>query len=174
MDVPLPSTTRRELLRQLRLEFQLDWFGMHGVPHWGRVRLNGLLLARTTGARPEVVEYFSLLHDSQRRNDNLDPAHGARAAAFANRINVSLLQLDAEGLDMLTHACRHHSDGLTESNVTVQTCWDADRLDLGRVGYTPNPRKLCTSAGRDPSFIRVAYDRSLGIAASRRARLTPG
>jgi hypothetical protein len=28
-------------------------------------------------------------------------------------------------------------------------CWDADRLDLGRVGITPDPRRLGTKAGRN-------------------------
>lgn len=31
-------------------------------------------------------------------------------------------------------ALAYHSDGYTEGDITVQVCWDADRLDLGRVG----------------------------------------
>jgi uncharacterized protein len=44
----------------------------------------------------------------------------------------------------------------------VQTCWDADRLDLGRVGKRPDPRRLCTPAARDRDVIEWAYRRSLG------------
>ena len=44
----------------------------------------------------------------------------------------ALFVLDTAGFDMLVHACRYHSDGLVEGDVTVRTCWDADRLDLGR------------------------------------------
>ncbi|MFM7531655.1 MAG: hypothetical protein ACKO5J_04035, partial [Rubrivivax sp.] len=51
----------------------------------------------------------------------------------------------------------HHSSGLTEADVTVQTCWDADRLDLGRVGIRPSPRYLCTPAARQPETIARAY-----------------
>jgi uncharacterized protein len=31
----------------------------------------------------------------------------------------------------------------------LQACWDADRLDLGRVGVTPAAHRLCTDAARD-------------------------
>ena len=36
---------RREVLRLVREQFQLDWQGIHGVPHWARVRWNGLNMA---------------------------------------------------------------------------------------------------------------------------------
>ncbi|MBR1788152.1 MAG: hypothetical protein IJ762_03025 [Bacteroidaceae bacterium] len=32
-------------------------------------------------------------------------------------------------------------------NITVDICFDADRLDLTRVGITPNPRRMATSLG---------------------------
>ena len=35
------------------------------------------------------------------------------------------------------------------ANVTLQACWDADRLDLGRVGITPLPHLLCSDAARE-------------------------
>jgi len=43
----------------------------------------------------------------------------------------------------------------------VQTCWDSDRLDLGRVGIQPRPERLCTAAAQDPGTIRWAYERSM-------------
>jgi len=45
----------RDLVRCLRAQFALDWNGMHGAPHWARVRANGLRLAPLTGAVPAVV-----------------------------------------------------------------------------------------------------------------------
>jgi uncharacterized protein len=56
---------------------------------------------------------------------------------------------------------RYNSDGLLEADITVQTCRDADRLDLGRVGQTPRVEKLCTEEARDPVFRDIAYRRSL-------------
>ena len=151
---------KAELVQVLRREFSLDWGGIHGAAHWARVRFNGLRIARVNGARSDVVECFALLHDSQRMHDGTDKLHGARAADYVRRINRALLHLDASGLDQLVYACQYHSDGLTEADTTVQTCWDADRLDLGRVGIKPNPSRLCTIAASDPAFLRAAYDRS--------------
>ncbi len=151
---------RREVIRTVRRQFQLGWQGIHGVPHWGRVRWNGLAMARANGARVDVVELFAFLHDSHRHHDGWDPQHGARGADFALTLNRELLRLDRAGIELLTYAIRHHSDGLTEADVTVQTCWDADRLDLGRVGITPRPSKLCTEVAREPWLLDRAYARS--------------
>jgi uncharacterized protein len=57
-----------------------------------------------------------------------------------------------------------HTHEQTHPDVTVQTCWDADRLALGRVGITPHPSRLGTEAARRPGTIRWADDRaSFGI-----------
>lgn len=152
---------RREILRVVREQFPLEWRGIHGVPHWARVRWNGLTMATVNGARGDIVELFAFLHDSRRFHDGRDREHGARAADFTLQLNGELLRLDRPGLELLTYAVRHHSDGLTEADVTVQTCWDADRLDLGRVGITPRAEKLCTEAARDPMLMDLAYRRSV-------------
>ena len=41
-------------------------------------------------------------------------------------------------MELLIEACKYHSDGFTEADITVQTFRDADRLDLGRVGIRPS------------------------------------
>jgi uncharacterized protein len=159
--VAMRRELRREVLRVVRRRFRLDWQGIHGAPHWARVRWNGLTIARANGARADVVELFAFLHDSRRHGDGWDPQHGARAADFALALNRELLQLDRPGLEMLAYAVRYHSDGLIEADVTVQTCWDADRLDLGRVGITPRPDKLCTDEAREQWLLERAYQRSV-------------
>ena len=60
----------------------------------------------------------------------------------------------------LTEACRYHSMGRLSKDVTIQTCWDADRLDLGRVGERPNPTYLGNKVSRDNEFIKEALLRS--------------
>ena len=153
----------QRLISTIRSQFQLDWHGVHGAPHWARVKLNGLTLARETGAREDVVSLFAFLHDSRRVNEWEDPQHGARAAAYARRLVGEVFELDSEGLELLMTACRHHSDGhTTDHDITVLTCWDADRLDLGRVGKYPDPRRLCTEPAQDPDFIERCYLRSIG------------
>lgn len=155
LSVAAPSTAKpqriitRTLLDLLRQHFVLDWRGIHGAAHWARVRRNGLKLAAQTGARTDVVELFAFLHDSCRLNNNKDPDHGKRAAEFARALNGNFFQLDPSGMDILCHAIQEHTHGRSASNVTVQTCWDADRLDLTRVSIQPDPARLLTVAARE-------------------------
>lgn len=123
---------------------------LHGLSHWERVARNGAAIcARTPSADPDVVLLFALLHDSQRRNDHHDPEHGPRAAAYADRLhNERLLKITAAQHDQLRHACAHHTDGNTSTDPTIGACYDADRLDLPRVGITPNPELMTTKAGK--------------------------
>jgi uncharacterized protein len=74
-----------------------------------------------------------------------------------------MFELGSDELNDLVTACKGHSDGLCEGSVTVLTCWDADRLDLGRVGIKPHPNRLCTDAARDPAVIEWVYRRSIGV-----------
>ena len=150
----------QDLIEMVQKGYALRLDGIHGIAHWARVRTNGLRLAEQTGANPEVVALFALLHDSKRLNDGRDPKHGARAAEFAASLRDSLLTLSEEELELLQFACEYHTEGLTEADITVQTCWDADRLDLGRVGITPDPRYLCTPAARESAMIEWAISQS--------------
>lgn len=149
------------MIAAVRAQYRLDWDGIHGLAHWERVRENGLLLAGLTGARADVVELFSFFHDSCRHNDSHDPEHGARGGALARVLAGTVFELDSEGLTLLVGACTGHTRGETVAEITVATCWDADRLDLGRVGTTPRPERLCTDAARDPAIIAWAGARSL-------------
>ena len=149
------------LARHLRAQFQLDWMGIHGASHWARVRAIGLYMARVTGADPLVVELFAWLHDTQRLNDGHDPLHGDRSARYARSLQGEYFDLTARQLDLLQEACRHHSDGFTDGDITVRPCWDADRLDLGRVGITPDPERLCTPIAQDEATRALAQGRAV-------------
>ena len=150
------------LIGILRERFALDWRGIHGAGHWARVRANGLRLAARTGADPRVVEYFAFLHDVCRQDDERDPWHGYRASEFAKTLGRHLA-LDSQALEELLTACALHSEGYTQGfSSSILTCWDADRLDLGRVFIRPDPRYLCTDAAREPDMLAWAYGRSVG------------
>lgn len=152
----------KDLIVTLKEHFALDWTGIHGAPHWSRVRENGLRLAEATGANIRVVEAFAFVHDSCRRNDNHDPEHGARAGDFAHwLVKCDKLSLTSAELDLLVRACDGHSDGFLIEDITVCTCWDADRLDLGRVGIRPDPQYLCTDAAKDSAILEWAFLRSI-------------
>jgi hypothetical protein len=53
-----PTLINTELIAAVRERFQLDWNGVHGAPHWARVRVNGLMLAPLTNARTDVMSYL--------------------------------------------------------------------------------------------------------------------
>ena len=120
-----------------------------------------MLLSEATGANHLVVELFAFLHDSCRENDGHDPYHGKRAAAFAESLYGSAIQLPLKDMSLLLEACETHTHGEVSDNETIQTCWDADRLDLGRVGIKPDPNRLCTESARDPQILEWAYRKSI-------------
>jgi len=158
----LPEVITPALLAYLKDTYRLQWNGLHGWSHWVRVWENGLRLAQQNGADQTVVILFAFTHDMARYSDRMDPDHGPRAA---KRIRFSLqgtyFHLEPLSLDQLVIAVELHTRGLCQGDITVQTCWDSDRLDLGRAGILPKPERMCTKESRDPATIEWAYQRSL-------------
>lgn len=132
----------------------------HGVAHWARVCENGLRVAETNGADPEVVILFAVFHDARRVNEGHDDGHGLRGGSLARALRGVLVHLDAARFELLFEACALHTDGLIDGDPTLQACWDADRLDLGRVGITPRGSRLCTDGAR--GLLQWAHDRARG------------
>jgi uncharacterized protein len=124
---------------------------LHGPWHWLKVARNAELLAKQTpGADATVAQIFGLLHDCERRTDGSDPQHGARAAAFARSLfEDGRLPLSVKQLKLLCVACERHELGEVSADPTIGVCWDADRLELPRVGVTPDPNLLSTTAGKN-------------------------
>ena len=152
-----------DLLNYLQKIYVLDWHrGLHGFSHWERVLTNGLALAKKNGANQRVVTLFAFLHDICRENDGYDLEHGERVKVLIlSTIQPEFLHLPSHELELLTYACEFHTNGFTEGDLTVRTCWDADRLDLGRVGIVPDPAYLCTVEAKDEDMIMEAYLRSV-------------
>jgi uncharacterized protein len=150
----------RPLIETILDQYVLPPEEIHGVAHWARVMENGLRLARATAAKVEIVQLFAVLHDSQRENEGHDPDHGQRAADFAFSLWGQLFHLEDEDFQLLYEACAGHTHERTHPDMTVQTCFDADRLDLGRVGILPEPGRLCTDEARTPEMIRWANRRA--------------
>lgn len=140
--------------------YTLPPWGFHGLPHWARVMENGLRLAERTGADVQVVQLFALFHDSRRENDGEDYGHGGRGAELARELRGVVFDLPDPQFEWLYRACQLHTSGRKDDSETVLTCWDADRLDLGRVGIMPDPRHLGTEAARDPATIDWAHTRA--------------
>ena len=118
----------------------------------------GLGLAhQVEGCDAELVLLFALLHDTQRFNESRDPEHGLRAAQFAQELRAEgVLTLTDERLGTLVDACTRHDKGYVSDDPTTGACWDADRLNLWRVGITPEARLLSTWPAREPELIDEA------------------
>jgi len=139
---------REGLIQAIRDQYVLKWDGIHGWDHWVTVYENGLLLARENGADLSVVELFAFLHDSCRRNDGHDPGHGPRAAEFALNLGEEFFTLEKSAMGTLGIAIRDHNAGYVHDDPTIAVCWDADRLELPRVGIRTDPEYLGTEAAK--------------------------
>jgi len=116
-----------------------------------------MLAATTEDGDPALIFCFDLLHDTQRENETVDPAHGPRAASFAAQLrDEGALPLEESRFRSLATALRLHSNGEVSSNRTIGTCWDADRLHLPRVGITPDPALFSTAAAHGRGSLPAA------------------
>lgn len=122
---------------------------IHCIDHWDRVARNGEAL-HVPGADMEVVLCFAYLHDVERLTDAYDVEHGPKAAELIGQIRESVLGfLDDKQIGLLKDACTFHTTVPRTGNPTIDTCFDADRLDLPRVGITPNPNRMATKEGAE-------------------------
>lgn len=135
-------------LMEYAFENRLYESDVHGIEHWHQVEFNGMLLAPKTGADIDVVRLFAIFHDCRRLDDLHDAEHGPRGAEFAKLCREQkLFELDDERFQKLYEACKRHTADLRTGDVTIDTCFDADRLDLGRVGFNLEPQRMATDWG---------------------------
>ena len=163
LDADNSKVLSRDLLEHLLEQFPLGHSTIHGEDHWMRVLYNGRMLARENRANLNVVELFAIIHDCQRDNDDYDLEHGRRAAEYVYEIRNRWLDINDRETELLVEACKYHSDGFVDADITIQTCWDSDRLDLGRVGIKPSPERLCTIIAKRSDVIEAAYRRSVNV-----------
>lgn len=127
------------LIPRVILDSTVNLSSIHGPTHWARVERNGLYLAPSVGANERVVALFAYLHDCRRRNDGIDPGHGPRAGRYAMSIRKTLSVMTDSEVRILVEACDGHTRRRKTNDPTIAVCWDADRLDLPRVGIRPRP-----------------------------------
>ena len=140
-----------KLVKDIRNYAHLRWTlgSLHGISHWDRVYRNAQLLI-TPEVNPLVVALFAYLHDSCRLDDGADLEHGPRAAEWLETIRDTYLKpLSDEEFFLLQEACRLHTTMHKTGNPTIDACFDADRLDLWRIGVTPDPERLATEKGKE-------------------------
>jgi len=144
----LPS----KLFSNLKTNSLLFASDIHGLKHWRTVERNGHYLAQFNQADNLVISYFAYFHDCMRQNEHQDPEHGPRGAKYAKKVK-KLIGLNTIQLKQLVNACSGHTYGRKTDCITIATCWDADRLDLARVGIVPNSKYLLTTEAK-----RIADD----------------
>jgi len=144
---------------------------LHGPAHWARVRRFGALLAEKEGLPEDAracVEVFAWVHDLARENDGGGNKHAIDGASYVDVVVPAVFGgIRRDQLEAVRVAVRYHSDGMVADEAsatglfeglegprdlvvrTIGCCWDADRLDLPRVGIQPAPELMSTSCWRD-------------------------
>jgi uncharacterized protein len=107
-----------------------------------------------------IIELFAVFHDSGRQNEHTDDGHGYRGAELAKKLKGTFFDLEDSDFELLYTACCHHTDIHFHENITVQACWDADRLDLGRVGKIPVIDYFGTAFAKEPDTVAWATKRA--------------
>jgi len=90
-----------------------------------------------------------------------DRGHGARGAVYAHLFRNIFLEINDEEFNLLIEACTYHSTRRHSDNITIHTCWDADRLDLGRVFMRPNLQYMRLETGITDNYLNIAIKRSI-------------
>ena len=108
----------------------------HGVDHWTKVAEHAVNFAsETKGADITVAHLFGLLHDFKRSDDEQCFKHGVDSAKAIYKIRKTLLKkLSKKQFNTLVEAIKYHPDGKVSDDPTIGCCWDADRVELPRVG----------------------------------------
>lgn len=158
---PSTSGPQTELIKKVRRFAIARWkqnpleSPLHGPKHWDAVARNGERLAIATGANVLVTQLFAYFHDLCRIDDGNDSDHGRRAAKLAMELRFKLFKsLTTQEFTLLQTACEGHTVLRRYGDATIDTCFDADRLDLTRLGITLDPALMATEEGR-----RIAQER---------------
>ena len=145
----------------IQTEFSIWESPWHGINHWEQVWENAQTIGWTVDADMKVVEYFAYLHDCQRWSEGEDPCHGPRAAWFA-KLHRELFDLSDTQFQLLLRAVSGHTAARpgckAGEDPTLATCWDSDRLDIGRVGIVINPDYLFTEMAKELADLEIVSE----------------
>ncbi|MEA5082074.1 MAG: HD domain-containing protein [Dysgonamonadaceae bacterium] len=141
-----------ETLKLLKINVSQSIFDkdspIHGYSHFLRVFRNIVLLGNHYKFERSSIELFAYYHDILRLNDGDDPQHGKRGAElFKNGIAPKYYNMQNDIVDKVCFACENHTTLLRSGDSLIDICFDADRLDLMRVGVKPDPKKMATHIG---------------------------
>lgn len=142
----------KRTLNKILNQFELDIDGYHGFHHWARVIDNGIKIAEHYQLNKNIIIGFGLFHDIMRENDDDDPDHGFRGANFLEEIKNET-NFTQDEIDIIKEAATTHTEGFNTDSLIIGACWDADRLDLYRVGIYPDIDFLSTEYAKNETLI---------------------
>ena len=125
-----------------------------GTKSWFMMRrFNGRMLRTTFGRYPEVPLAIARLKAPDVLADMADEQTAGQRRRDLFRVV----------LDEWLKKDQAKNKSVHQVKVTIQVCWDADRLDLGRVGIRPSYHKLCTATAKSPFVMEAAFKRSQAV-----------
>ncbi len=144
----------QSLINKLAQESPFFCSEIHGFKHWQQVEKYALHIAQFNQANKQVLSLFAYLHDCKRENESIDPNHGIRAAEYAYSLYKQksinqYMQIETDEFDLLYYALKWHNHDTVSQDETISTCWDADRLELPRVGININPAYLTNQTAKE-------------------------
>jgi uncharacterized protein len=80
-------------------------------------------------------------------------------ALLARALRGHCFELRDGKFGLLCEALEAHTLGRLDARPDIATCWDADRLDLGRVGIAPRKELLSSAAAQEDAFFQWATQR---------------
>lgn len=152
----IPKDVLFEIMDDFLLELGED--SIHGIFHWGRVIENGLHISKYNNANKKIIITFGFFHDVKRYINGNDPLHGIRGGNYLREFK-GLINLTDEELETTAMACEGHTLYIHDNDLNTGTCWDADRLDLGRDNIYPDINRLNNHFKEMPQLIEEGYHR---------------
>ena len=132
-----------------------DGLGLHGIPHLRRVASTAGRLAAAVGEDVEAAVIAGFLHDCARVHDGGGTRHAHDSADLAKEILATFYpHVDS---DRLCDGIAHHADGTVTDDPLIGSLWDADRLDLIRLGRETRPHLLSTGLARRVAALRMQF-----------------
>lgn len=115
---------------------------IHGIQHLRQVAYLSGRLAYLLNLDYKTAILAGYLHDCARNNDSDGNSHAHESAWLAKKI----IETNWSNIDIgkIFNAIYYHADGLNTDDPFIGCIWDADRLNLVRLGIIPKVELLST------------------------------
>lgn len=119
---------------------------IHGINHLRQVAYLAGRFAYSINECEETAIIGGYLHDCARENDGNGNSHAHESALLATKI-ISKFYPEIN-IERVYNAIFFHADGLITDDPFIGCIWDADRLNLVRIGIIPKVELLSTEVAK--------------------------